>query len=149
MVAPITASNRERVCERGGGGGGRGNWLQNVLKTRTADGKPSAIAIDPSLEPAPNRCCFKRFFISVLLLLLLLSNFGVTHGACGGLPVLPLLFPGCAQSRIPNLCSAAGRIRFPPKTRRWGGGGGGPWSGRGLLERLHAAATAAEEVLFL
>lgn len=54
MVAPITASNGGRVCEReGGGGGGRGNWLQNVLKTRTADGKPSAIAIDPSLEPAP------------------------------------------------------------------------------------------------
>lgn len=58
----------------------------------------AAIAIDPSVEPAQNRCCFKRFFISVLLLLLL-SNFE-SRTERVGLPVLPLLFPGCAESRI-------------------------------------------------
>lgn len=109
----------------------------------------AAIAIDPSVEPAQNRCCFKRFFISVRLLLL--NNFE-SRTERGRLPVPPFLFPGRraaprrAESRL-LLCRAAGRIRFPPKPRRWGGGG--LWSRGRLLERFHTpAAAAVEEVLF-
>lgn len=66
--------------------------------------RAAAIAIDPSVEPAQNRCCFKRFFISELLLLL--SNFE-SRRARVGLPVLPLLFPGRCAAPSPVSVSAA------------------------------------------
>lgn len=64
----------------------------------------AAIAIDPSVEPAQNRCCFKRFFISELLLRL--SNFE-SRTERVGLPVLPLLFPGRCAAPSPVSGSAA------------------------------------------
>lgn len=68
----------------------------------------AAIAIDPSVEPAQNRSCFKRFFISELLLLL--SNFESRTERVwltGRLPVLPLLFPGrCAAPSPVSVCAA-------------------------------------------
>lgn len=67
----------------------------------------AAIAIDPSVEPAQNRCCFKRFFISVLLLLL--SNFE-SRTERVGLPVLPLLFPGRCAAPNPE---------SPPRSRAY------------------------------
>lgn len=113
------------ICLREGGVDAETGF--SLLKIRATDGKP------PMRRSASMRACDRHRSVraagikSLQTLLHLcvcaphLQLWVNSRTEPVGLPVSPLLFPGGSAASRPLLCPHSRLIRFPPKTRRWGG----------------------------